>query len=220
MTTSVLVVDDQPLFCSGIGLLIEAQPDLEFAGAAYTGASALERVGELHPDVVLMDLRMPGGNGLAATEAILANEAPPRVLVLTTFRDGRVVQQAMQAGAAGFITKDASPAELLTAIRDVVAGKPVRASGAPTSMLPDPLYAGSPNPEAISALTAREHEVFLHLARGLTNNQIAVLSHISENTVRNHVSSLLQKLDLENRTQAAAFAYREGLLPAPLRRII
>ncbi|WP_375406556.1 response regulator [uncultured Amnibacterium sp.] len=220
MTTSVLIVDDQPLFCSGIALLIEAQPDLEFAGAAHTGASAIERVGELHPDVVLMDLRMPGGNGLAAMEAILAKESSPRVLVLTTFRDGRIVQQAMRAGAAGFITKDATPVELLTAIRDVVAGKPVSASGAPTSMLPDPLYAGAPNPEAISALTAREHEVFLHLARGLTNNQIAVLSHISENTVRNHVSSLLQKLDLENRTQAAVFAYREGLLPAPLRRII
>lgn len=218
MTTTVLVVDDQPLFCSGIQLLIEAQHDLAFAGAAHTGASAIDKVRQLDPDVVLMDLRMPGGNGLSATQAIVAKHPRPRILVLTTFRDQQVVQQALRAGAAGLITKDATPAELLSAIRDVVAGRAVRVSAATTTMLPDAVEAGAPNPDAIAALTPREREVFLHLARGLANSQIATLSHISENTVRNHVSSLLQKLDLDNRTQAAIFAHREGLLVAPTER--
>ena len=218
MTTTVLVVDDQPLFCSGIQLLIEAQHDLAFAGAAHTGASAIEKVRQLDPDVVLMDLRMPGGNGLSATQSIVAKHPRPRILVLTTFRDQQVVQHALRAGAAGFITKDATPAELLSAIRDVVAGRAVRVSSATTTMLPDAVAAGAPNPDAIAALTPREREVFLHLARGLANSQIATLSHISENTVRNHVSSLLQKLDLDNRTQAAIFAHREGLLVAPTER--
>lgn len=217
MTISVLVVDDQPLFCSGIQMLIEAQPDLVFAGAAHTGAAAAGMAEQMHPDVVLMDLRMPDGNGLEATEQIHRELPRTRIVVLTTFRDQGIVQRAIQAGASGFITKDATPAELLTAIRDAAAGRPVGRSPRKTPMLPDPRFAATPEPEAIRELTAREQEMFLHVARGLTNAQIAALTHISENTVRNHVSALLQKLRLDNRVQVGAFAHQHGLLPAPVR---
>lgn len=217
MTISVLVVDDQPLFCSGMRLLIDAQPDLQYAGAAHSGAVAIEEVMRIRPDVVLMDLRMPDGNGLVATERI-SREAPrSRVIVLTTFRDQGIVQRALAGGAAGFITKDATPGELLNAIRTAAAGKPVRTSTSNHLMLDDPLFASAPNTAAIGALTPREKQIFLHVARGLTNAQIAEASSISENTVRNHVSAVLQKLHLDNRTQMAAFAHREGLLPAPFR---
>lgn len=218
MSTSVLVVDDQPLFCTGIQLLIESQPDLVFAGSAHSGARAVEAAARSRPDVVLMDLRMPDGNGVDATRSICEAPAPPRVLVLTTFRDQRIVKQALHAGATGFITKDANPSDLLDAIRNVAAGRPVTSTMTATPMLHDPLFASAPNPSAIALLTPREQEIFLHVARGMTNNQIAAATHISENTVRAHVSAVLQKLTLDNRTQVAAFAYREGLLPAPLRR--
>jgi DNA-binding NarL/FixJ family response regulator len=212
VTTSVLVVDDQPLFCSGMRLLIEGQRDLAFAGAAHSGAEAVEAAVRARPDVVLMDLRMPDGNGLTATRRILERLPATRIVVLTTFRDQGAVQRALDAGAAGFITKDATPDELLRAVRDVAAGRPVTQAARVTPMLPDPLYAAVPEVEAIEVLTAREQEMFLHVARGLTNAQIASLAGISENTVRNHVSSLLQKLDLQTRNQVPAFAHRHGLL--------
>lgn len=215
MSTAVLVVDDQPLFCSGIQLLIEAEPGLSFAGAAHSGTGAVEAATRTRPDVVLMDLRMPNGNGVQATAAISRLPSPPRVLVLTTFRDQRIVKQALAAGATGFVTKDAEPRELLRAIRDVAAGRAVINGAMTTPMLHDPPFASAPNPTAIDALTPRQQEIFLHVARGMTNNEIASATHTSENTVRAHVSAVLQKLALDNRTQVAAFAYREGLLPPP-----
>ena len=218
MSTSVLVVDDQPLFCSGIELLIDAQPDMAFAGAAHSGTAAVAAAARVKPDVVLMDLRMPDGDGVQATEAIRHGPNPPRVLVLTTFRDQRIVQRALAAGATGFITKDALPHELLSAIRDVAAGRSVASTKPATRMLHDPLFAPVPDPSAIAQLTPRQQAVFLHVARGMTNNEIASATHTSENTVRTHVSAILQKLALDNRTQVAAFAYRAGLLPAPLRQ--
>jgi DNA-binding NarL/FixJ family response regulator len=214
VSISVLVVDDQPLFCSGMQLLIDAQPDLTFAGSAHSGKQAIDQVRILRPSVVLMDLRMPDGNGLVATRAILRETATARILVLTTFRDRHVVAQALEAGASGFVTKDATPAELLQAVRDVAADRPVVRSNGAAQMLADPIASAAPPDLAVIAtLTPREQEVFLHLARGSTNADIARSARISENTVRNHVASILQKLNLANRTEVAIFAHRTRLLP-------
>ncbi|MFD1722270.1 response regulator [Amnibacterium endophyticum] len=209
----MLVADDQPLFCSGLQLLIDAQPDLKYVGAAHSGSAAVRESARLHPDIVLMDLRMPDGNGVTATREILRMPAAPHVLVLTTFRDTASARLAMNAGASGVLTKDATPGRLIGAIRDVLAGRPVLATSASTPMLSDPVPAHAPDLAAIAGLTPREREVFLHAARGLSNPEIARLAHISENTVRTHVSAILGKLRLENRHELIHFAHRHGLLP-------
>ena len=213
MTVRVLVVDDQPLFCSGMQLLIDAQPDLAFVGAAHTGDAAVSESDRLAPDVVLMDLRMPDGNGITATRTISSRPAGPRILVLTTFRDRASVDLALQAGASGFITKDSTPGALIAAIRDVAAGLPVFADPTSYRMLSDP-SPRSPDPRAIAALTPREHEIYLYVARGLTNPQIATRTHVSENTVRTHVSAILTKLDVDNRHALIHHAHHHGLITA------
>ncbi len=216
MTIGVLVVDDQPLFCAGIGRLLDAEADLVYLGAAHTGSRAVVAAERSQPDVVLMDLRMPDGDGISATRALAHLDRPPRVLVLTTFRDRDAVERALRSGATGFITKDATPEALLRAVREVARGRPVVDEVARTWMLHDPPRRPAPDLGAIAPLTPREREVYLHAARGLTNAQIARFEHVSENTVCSHVSAILRKLALTSRNQLPHHAQRYGLLtPGP-----
>ena len=207
----VLVADDQPLFCAGVARIVDAEPDLCCVGAAHNGFEAVAAVERHRPDVVLMDLRMPVLNGVEATRRIGRLTNPPQVLVLTTFRDHDTVHDASAAGAAGFITKDATPEQLCRAIRAVSTGSVVFAD-ARMPMLPDPVQ--GPDLTAIGALTQRERQIYLHLAGGLSNSAIAARAHLSENTVRSHVSAILRKLALTNRAQVVDHAHRHRLVPS------
>ncbi|OJX78051.1 response regulator transcription factor [Leifsonia sp. 71-9] len=214
MSIRVAVVDDQPLFCSGIGMLLESQPDLEFAGAAHDGEAGVALAEQELPDVVLMDLRMPLLDGIGATERIrstITGDQAPRIIVLTTFERDEAVTRAMRAGADGFVMKDTTPDFLLAAIRTVHAGHAVIAPKETAA-----LFGGErvrpPRTEAIAALSAREKEVFLLAARGLSNAEAGQVAFISETTVKSHMRSILQKLGLASRVQLVAFAYENGLV--------
>lgn len=213
----VAVVDDQVLFCSGLAMLIESQPDLEFAGSAHDGEAAVALVAKEKPDVVLMDVRMPVLDGIAATERILAeavasterNDAP-KIIVLTTFQRDEAVARAVRAGASGFIMKDTTPEFVLAAIRTVDAGHAVIAPKDVADLFG--AQRRPPSPDAIAGLSAREKEVFLLAARGLSNAEVGQTSYISEATVKSHMRSILAKLGLSSRVQLVAFAYENGLV--------
>lgn len=213
----VAVVDDQVLFCSGLAMLIESQPDLEFAGSAHDGEAAVALVAKEKPDVVLMDVRMPVLDGIAATERILAeavasterNDAP-KIIVLTTFQRDEAVARAVRAGASGFIMKDTTPEFVLAAIRTVDAGHAVIAPKDVADLFG--AQRRPPTPDAIAGLSAREKEVFLLAARGLSNAEVGQTSYISEATVKSHMRSILAKLGLSSRVQLVAFAYENGLV--------
>ncbi|MFM9878398.1 MAG: response regulator [Rhodoglobus sp.] len=212
----VVVVDDQPLFASGIAMLIDAQSDMRCIGAVHDGTSALSEVARLAPDVVLMDLRMPGLNGLEVTRALLGEgriNPRPRVVVLTTLRRDDVVVKALQAGASAFLTKDATTEQVLSSIRAANSGDEIPDVAA-TLDLVSQLARDSPNDRqaAISALSPREREVFLLVARGLSNAEIATASYVSEATVKTHIASILRKLDLRSRVQVVVFAHRHDLV--------
>jgi DNA-binding NarL/FixJ family response regulator len=211
----VVIADDQELFRTGVGMLIESQPDLELVGSAASGREAVSVVESTEPDVVLMDIRMPGVDGLAATELILAGTAdpPPRILVVTTFRRDEAVARAIRAGASGFLTKDADPEFLLAAIRTVHAGQAVIAPAATFDLLRQ--FGQAPRPareHAIAELSPREKEIFVLLAKGLSNAEIAASAFVSETTVKTHVGSILAKLGLRSRVQLVAFAWENGLV--------
>ncbi len=211
-TIRVAVVDDQPLFCSGMGMLIESQPDLEFVGSADDGIAALELARALRPDVILMDVRMPRLDGIAATQRI-RSELPgggPKIVVLTTFERDHAVAAALRAGADGYIMKDTTPEFVLAAIRTVHAGHAVVAPRDTAALLRDGMRPA--RPEAIAALSAREKEVFLLAARGLSNAEAGQAAFISEATVKSHMRSILQKLGLTSRVQLVAFAHENGLV--------
>lgn len=213
----VVVVDDQPLFASGLGMLIDAQPDMECVGTAGDGAQALEVVAELRPDVVLMDLRMPGVNGIEATKLLLARgraDEPPRVIVLTTLRQDGVVVQALAAGASAFLTKDATPDQVLGTIRATQEGAVVPDLAATLALVADLRGAssGPPRGAALEPLSPREREVFLLVARGLTNAEIAEAEYVSEATVKSHIAAILRKLELRSRVQVVVFAHQNGLV--------
>jgi DNA-binding NarL/FixJ family response regulator len=215
---SVLVVDDQPLFASGIAMLIDAQDDMRCAGTASDGAAALAEVERRHPDVVLMDLRMPGSNGIEATRAILSRssgDSAPRVIVLTTLRRDDVVVQALEAGASAFLTKDATTEQVLASIRTVHSGESI-ADLATTLELVAEMSPHSParRQETLDALSPREREVFLLVARGLSNAEIAKAAYVSEATVKTHIAAILRKLDLRSRVQVVVFAHRHDLVVA------
>ena len=212
----VAVVDDQPLFVSGMRMLIESQPDLDFAGSAADGRSGVELVARTQPDVVLMDIRMPVLDGIEATESIVATGTPSRVVILTTFQRDEAVFRAIRTGAAGFITKDATPEFILAAIRTVHAGQSVLAPAA-TFDLVKRFAAPTPPGErplelAIAALTPREREIFLLVARGLSNVELAAAAFVSEATAKTHIRNILAKLGLQSRVQVVVFAYENGLL--------
>jgi DNA-binding NarL/FixJ family response regulator len=215
----VLLADDQELLRTGFRMILSAQPDLEVVGEAVDGADAVRQVGRLRPDVVLMDVRMPGMDGIEATAAITATQ-PTRVLVLTTFDLDVYAFAALRAGASGFLLKDVPPAALADAIRSVAAGDAVvspritrrlldRFSGS----LPAPAEDGPATSRGVLAmLTDREREVFAEVALGHTNGEIAGRLHLSEATVKTHLTRVLAKLALRDRVQIVIFAYQNGLI--------
>jgi DNA-binding NarL/FixJ family response regulator len=214
----VLLVDDQSLLRMGFRLILEAEPDIEVVGEAADGASGVSMTAALHPDVVLMDVRMPGMDGIQATASIIAAGPASKVLILTTFDLDQYVFAGLKAGASGFMLKDAPPAELLTAIRTVAGGDAVLAPTATrrlidqfAPLLPDP--GRQPGRDAVlSKLTSREQTVFTQLAAGRSNREIAAELHLSEGTVKIHVGRILTKLGLRDRIQAVVLAYESGLI--------
>jgi DNA-binding NarL/FixJ family response regulator len=204
----VLVVDDHPVVRQGLRTFLDLQPDLEVVGEAADGPACVQAAQKLRPDVVLLDLRMPDGDGLTALRGLAETGNPARVLVITSFTDPGAVLPAIRAGAAGYVYKDIDPAALATAIRAVHAGH----------VLLNPDVAGllAAGEEPVRAkLTAREREVLTEVARGRSNREIANALHLSEKTVKTHVSSVLSKLGLADRTQAALYAVRAGIGDGP-----
>jgi DNA-binding NarL/FixJ family response regulator len=214
----VLLVDDQSLLRMGFRLILEAEPDIEVCGEAEDGATGVSMASALHPDVVLMDVRMPGTDGIAATASITAANEAVKVLILTTYDLDQYVFTGLKAGASGFLLKDTPPAELLTAIRTVAAGDAVLAPTATrrlidqfTHLLPDPGQQHERD-TLLSTLTDRERAVFAQLAAGQSNREIATELHLAEGTVKLHVGRILAKLSLRDRVQAVVFAYESGLI--------
>ena len=215
MTVRVLLVDDQAMFRAGIAMVLGSQPDLEVVGEAGDGAEALEQVAATAPDVVLMDLEMPGTGGVEATRALVERYADdaPKVLVLTTFDLDEAAASAIEAGASGFLLKSADPELLLASVRAVASGSNVVAAGA-TRRLWERFRARptrSPGPE-YDALTEREREILLRAAAGLSNAEIAEIEVLAEGTVKTHVSRILGKLGLRDRVQLVVYAYEHGLV--------
>jgi DNA-binding NarL/FixJ family response regulator len=214
----VLLVDDQSLLRTGFRMILEVESDIEVVGEAADGTSAVGMASALHPDVVLMDVRMPGMDGIQATASITAAGPASKVLILTTFDLDQYVFAGLKAGASGFLLKDAPPADLLTAIRTVAGGDSVLAPTA-TRRLIDQFVPLLPNPDRqhdrdvlLSKLTDREQTVFTQLAAGRSNREIATELHLSEGTVKVHVGRILTKLDLRDRVQAVVLAYESGLI--------
>ena len=214
----VLLVDDQSLLRMGFRLILEAEPDMQVVGEAGDGATGASMASSLHPDVVLMDVRMPGTDGIAATRLITAAAPAIKVLILTTFDLDEYVFAGLKAGASGFLLKDAPPAELLTAIRTVAGGDAVLAPTATRRLIDQfaPLLPGPGRQHErdilLSKLTDREQTVFVQLAAGRSNREIADDLHLSEGTVKVHVGRILAKLDLRDRVQAVVLAYESGLI--------
>ena len=214
----VLLVDDQALLRMGFRMILEAEPDITVVGEAGDGAAGVSMTAALRPDVVLMDVRMPGVDGIEATAAITAVGGPVKVLILTTYDLDHYVYAGLRAGASGFLLKDAPPADLLAAIRTVASGEAVLAPTT-TRRLIDQFVPLLPDPERstrrdrlLEALTDREREVFRLLARGQSNREIASGLHLSESTVKIHVGHILAKLNLRDRVQAVVEAYESGLI--------
>ena len=214
----VLLVDDQSLLRTGFRMILEVESDIEVVGEAADGKSGVSMASALHPDVVLMDVRMPGMDGIAATASITAAGPASKVLILTTFDLDQYVFAGLKAGASGFLLKDAPPAELITAIRTVAGGDAVLAPTA-TRRLIDQFAPLLPDPDRqrdrdalLSKLTDREQTVFAQLAAGRSNREIASDLHLSEGTVKIHVGRILAKLGLRDRVQAVVLAYESGLI--------
>ncbi|MEU6644968.1 response regulator transcription factor [Saccharomonospora sp. NPDC046836] len=209
----VLVVDDQELMRVGFRMVLGAQEDIEVTGEAGDGAEAVRLAGELLPDVVLMDVRMPVLDGVEATRRIVT-AGTSKVLVMTTFDLDEYVYSALQGGASGFLLKDTPPDHLVSALRAVASGDAVVSPGVTKRLLERFLGAGAPAPRdasVLDALTGREREVLTLVAKGLSNTEIAEKLFLSEATVKTHVGRILAKLDLRDRVQAVVLAYETGL---------
>ncbi|MEV8087401.1 response regulator transcription factor [Streptomyces nigra] len=213
----LLLVDDDPLVRAGLSLMLGGADDIEIVGEAADGADVGPLADRTRPDVVLMDIRMPGVDGLTATERLRARQDPPQVVLLTTFHADEQVLRALRAGAAGFVLKDTPPAEIVDAVRRVAAGDPVL-SPTVTRQLMDHAAGTAADTrraharERLTALNDREREVAVAVGRGLANAEIAGELYMSVATVKTHVSRVLAKLDLNNRVQIALLAYDAGLL--------
>jgi DNA-binding NarL/FixJ family response regulator len=212
----VLLADDQPLLRTGFRMVLGGEDDLDIVGEAGDGAEAVELSRRLLPDVVLMDIRMPRMDGVAATRAIVDARLPVRVLILTTFDLDEYVVGALRAGASGFLAKDVPADDLVTAIRTVAAGEAVVAPRILKRLL-DRFADSLPDPSAaphkrLDVLTEREREVLTQVARGLSNAEIARALTVSETTIKTHVGHVLTKLGLRDRVQAVVLAYETGLV--------
>ena len=212
--TSVLLADDQDLVRQGLRMLLDAEPDIEVVGEASTGREAIARARQLDPDVILMDIRMPELDGIEATRQLVAGGSRARILVLTTFDLDEYVYRAMQAGASGFLLKDARREQLAGAIRTVREGDALLAPAITRRLVED--FCRQPPPgartESIERLSERERDVFGLLARGLSNSEIAAELYLGETTVKSHVARILAKLDLRDRVQTVVYAYETGLV--------
>jgi DNA-binding NarL/FixJ family response regulator len=216
----VLIADDQALVRGGFHSMLAGQPDIEVVGESEDGQQAVEAVGRLQPDVVLMDIRMPGIDGIEATRRIVARGLPTRVLVLTTFDVDDYVYEAMKAGASGFLLKTAPPRQLAEAVRTVAAGDALLAPSVTRRLVeqfvrrPPP---GAAVPPGLEELTDRELDVLKLLAQALSNAEIAARLVVSEATVKSHVNRILSKLNLRDRAQAIVLAYETGLVEPGVR---
>jgi DNA-binding NarL/FixJ family response regulator len=219
MTIRVVLADDQPLVRAGLRVLIADTPDLDVAGEAGTGAQAVQLARDLRPDVVVMDIRMPGMDGIEATQMITAEHPAARVVVLTTFHDDDYVYAALRAGASGFLVKNMALDDILAAIRVVAAGDALIAPSVTRRLIAQ--FAGRPEPalrprREIDGITEREREVLTLVGRGLSNAEIAASLFITAATAKAHVARLLAKLDARDRVQLVIAAYEAGLV-APSR---
>jgi DNA-binding NarL/FixJ family response regulator len=209
----ILIADDQPVVQVGFTALLGSQPDMAVVGCAGDGRDAVRLAADLAPDVVLMDVRMPVLDGLEATRLLRQGPACPRVLILTTFDLDEYVFEALRAGAGGFLYKDATPEQILEAVRVIAAGDALLAPAATRLLVAQ--FTARPRlapPPRLKELTAREHEVLLLVARGLSNAEIAGTLHLAEQTIKQHVSAVLFKLGLRDRVQAVVLAYESGLV--------
>jgi DNA-binding NarL/FixJ family response regulator len=213
--TRIVVVDDQDVVRTAFEVLLGTQPDFAVVGSARDGAQALALCRELCPDVVLMDIRMPGMDGIEATRRLVAGQHAPRVLILTTFDLDEHVYDALDAGASGFLLKDATAERLFDAVRVVAAGEALLAPTVTRRLVAEFARIRARRREPLAALgtlTARETEVLRLLAEGLSNPEIAARLTVGEETVKSHVSRILAKLNLRDRTQAVVVAYESGLV--------
>ena len=214
--TGIVVADDHEMVRAGFAALLGTQPDFDVLGTAADGAAAVAVCRDLRPDVVLMDVRMPGIDGIEATRQLMAGENPPRVLILTTFDLDEYVFDALRAGASGFLLKDATAERLFDAVRVVAAGDALLAPAVTRRLISEfarirpPASAAAP--AALAALTPRETEVLRLVAAGLSNPEIAGRLVVTEETVKTHVSRVLAKLGLRGRSQAVVAAYESGLV--------
>ena len=211
----VVVADDQALVRGGFRLILEAQPDIEVVGEAADGREAVARAREQRPDVVLMDIRMPGMDGLEATRRLMTTQNPPRVLMLTTFDLDEYVYDALRAGASGFLLKDVPADQLVAGIRLVAQGDALLAPSVTRRLIEEFSRSSrgrAQRPAGLDELTPREVEVFKLLARGMSNAEIAAELIVSETTVKTHVARILMKLGVRDRVQAVVLAYESGVV--------
>ncbi|MEU7471538.1 response regulator transcription factor [Streptomyces sp. NPDC044984] len=220
MTIRILIADDEALLRMAFSTVLEAQPDMAPVGEAADGIQAVRLARELRPDVVLMDVRMPGSDGIEATQQVIRISPQSRVLILTTFDLDEYAFAGLDAGASGFLLKNTRPEELLTAVRSVAAGDAVISPRITRRLLeklrphiPDGRSAG--RDERLSRLSAREREVLVQVGRGLSNSEIAAALCLAEATVKSHLGRILQKLELRDRIQAVIFAYESRLIHLP-----
>jgi DNA-binding NarL/FixJ family response regulator len=216
VSPSVVLADDEAMVRAGFRMILESEPDIEVVGEAASGEEAAAAASRLRPDVVLMDIQMPGGDGLEATRRIIDTpRLRTRVVILTTFERDDYVYGALQAGASGFLLKNASPEELVHAVRVVAAGDALLAPSVTRRIIEQfaarALSPSRPAPE-LESLTQREHEVLLMLAGGKSNAELAEALFVTEGTIKTHVSSVLMKLGLRDRVQAVILAYESGLV--------
>jgi DNA-binding NarL/FixJ family response regulator len=212
----LLLADDQPLMRTGFRMILEETDDIDIVGEAQDGTEAVRLTGELKPDVILMDVRMPGVDGIEATRQIVARNAAARILILTTFDLDQYVYDALRAGASGFLLKDVTAERLFDAVRVIAAGDALLSPGVTrrlisefTRLKPPP---DGPPAAALAGLTPRETQVLRLVAEGLSNPEIAAQLVVTEETVKTHVSRMLSKLGLRDRTQAVVTAYETGLV--------
>ncbi|MDW6062495.1 response regulator transcription factor [Streptomyces sp. FXJ1.4098] len=216
MTIRVALADDQPLVRAGLRMVIDSTPGIEVIGEAGTGTRVVRLVRELRPDVVVMDIRMPGMDGIEATQMITAESPAARVLMLTTFDDDSNVYASLRAGASGFLVKDMALDDILSAIRVVASGDGLIAPSVTRRLIEEfagrPEQAPAPPPRDLAAITGREREVLTLVGRGMSNAELAARLHITPGTAKAHVASLRSKLGARDRVQLVIIAYEAGLV--------